>query len=210
MLRFNNKHASFEERNRLIAGRLPHEKSWILDVGSNTGYTTKYLGDLGHFALGVEKMNDEFNAAKKIQGETSAFMRVGVSPDFFRHGPHWSAILLLSVLHRIYAFEGEEFMRSVLAECAKKTDNLFIEGSTRHARYKDQGNPRPDFIEHDIESVSNWHEAMFSEVLGDAWTVRSRDVLEHTKKEPHRILFHLSKASVNPQKKTLNSSKKTK
>lgn len=202
MLKFNKKHASFETRNKIIAGKLPSKNSWILDVGSNTGYTTRYLGDLGHFALGVEKMDEEFNAAKKIQGETSAFMRVGVSPEFFQNGPHWSAILLLSVLHRIYAFEGEEFMRSVLAECAKKTDNLFIEGSTNLARYKDKGQPKPNFTNRDIDSAAEWHETMFSEVLGEEWVVQSKDVLEHTKREPYRILYHLSRAPNNaPLKK---------
>ncbi|WP_227270204.1 methyltransferase domain-containing protein [Roseobacter weihaiensis] len=193
MLRFHNKHASFEKRNKLIADRLPHRNSWVLDVGSNTGFTTKYLGELGHFAIGVEKMQEEFNAARKIQGDTSAFMRVGVSPAFFENSPQWSAILLLSVLHRIYAFDGEEVMRSVLSECGRKTDTLFIEGSTRHARYKDQGQPAPDFTEHDVEAAAAWHEALFASVLGEDWTVEAKDVLEHTRKEPHRILYHLCK-----------------
>jgi SAM-dependent methyltransferase len=193
VLRFHNKHASFEERNQLIADRLPHQRSWVLDVGSNTGYTSQFLGELGHFVLGVEKMEDEYNAARKIAGETSAFMRVGVSPEFFRNSPQWSAILLLSVLHRIYAFEGQDCMREVLAECGKKTDMLFVEGSTRHARYKDQGQPAPDFTEHDVEAAAVWHEAIFADVLGPAWSVESKHVLKHTKKEPHRILFHLSK-----------------
>ena len=193
MLRFHNKHASFEQRNTLIAENLPHENAWVLDVGSNTGFTTKFLGELGHFAIGVEKMDAEYNAARKIAGETSAFMRVGVSPAFFANSPQWSAILLLSVLHRIYAFEGEELMRSVLGECGKKTDDLFVEGSTRHARYKDQGQPAPGFVEHDVDSASAWHETLFADVLGKEWSIQSKHVLEHTKKEPHRILYHLSK-----------------
>ncbi|MEO9652465.1 MAG: hypothetical protein ABJ360_18035 [Roseobacter sp.] len=193
MLKFQNKHASFETRNQLIADRLPHENSWVLDVGSNTGHTTKFLGGLGHFAIGVEKMEEEYKAARKIAGDTSAFLHAGVSPSFFANSPQWSAILLLSVLHRIYAFEGEPFMRSVLGECAKKTDDLFVEGSTRHARYKDQGQPAPDFVELDVTSADNWHEALFAQVLGAAWELQSKHVLEHTKKEPHRILYHLSK-----------------
>lgn len=193
MLKFQNKHASFEKRNSLIGDRLPPAPAWVLDVGSNTGFTTKYLGALGHYAIGIEKMKAEYKNAHNNAGETSAFLRADVSPAFFRHSPHWSAILLLSVLHRIYALDGEETMRSVFACCAEKTDVLFVEGSTRHARYTDQGQPAPDFVEHEIASAGAWHEALFNEVLGSNWQLESKHVLEHTKKEPHRILYHLTK-----------------
>lgn len=195
MLNFQSKHASFEQRNQLIADRLPHTGSWILDVGSNTGFTTQFLGNLGHYALGVEKMEKEYATACGIAGQTSAFMHIGVSPAFFANSPDWSAILLLSVLHRIYAFDGEACMRDVLRQCGLKTETLFVEGSTRHARYRDQGQPSPPFADQDVDAATAWHERLFDEVLGDDWSVQSTHVLAHTKKEPHRILFHLTKKS---------------
>lgn len=193
MLNFDKKHSSFEQRNQLIADNLGDQPSWILDVGSNTGFTSRFLGDLGHYVLGVEKMKEEFAKSRKIAGDTSAFMRVGVSPEFFANSPQWGAILLLSVLHRIYAFDGEASMRDVLLQCGKKTDNLFVEGSTRHARYCDKGQPKPAFDNMNVESAEAWHENVFQDVLGDDWAVQSKHVLAHTKKEPFRILFHLKK-----------------
>lgn len=193
MLNFERKHASFEQRNQLIADNLPHPGSWVLDVGSNTGFTTRFLGDLGHFVLGVEKMEREYVNARKIAGPTSAFMHVDVTPQFFESSPRWSAILLLSVLHRIYAFDGEAAMRDVLRQCGEKTDALFIEGSTRHARYCDQGQPRPGFPNLDNAAAAAWHETLFAQTLGDTWEIKSQHLLEHTRKEKHRILFYLTK-----------------
>ncbi|MGB0966702.1 MAG: hypothetical protein ACPGUX_00835 [Halocynthiibacter sp.] len=196
MLEFQTKHKNFNERNQLIADSLPHDNSWVLDVGSNTGYTSRFLSDLGHFVLGVEKMEPEYKAAQEIQGPTTAFMNINASPEFFQNGPHWSAILLLSVLHRMYALEGEEFMRGALLECAHKTDNLFIEGSTSLKRYIGSKSPKPAFSHLDVESSDAWHREMFSEVLGDAWEVQSQNVLNHTEREPHRILYHIKKNTV--------------
>lgn len=193
MLEFQTKHKSFKERNQLIADNLPHKSSWILDVGSNTGHTSRFLSDLGHFVIGVEKMEPEYKAAQEIQGPTTAFMNVNASAEFFRNGPHWCAILLLSVLHRMYALEGDEFMRQSLLECAQKTDNLFIEGSTSLKRYVGTKSPKPGFIHQNVDSADAWHRDIFKQVLGESWEVKSQNVLEHTDRERFRILYHLKK-----------------
>ena len=195
MSEFNKKHASFLTRNQMIADRLPREKSWVLDVGSNTGFTTKFIADQGHYALGIELMEAEFRTAMNIQKGTAAYMNTMASPEFFRNSPHWDAVLLLSVLHRIYATEGQETMEATLAECSQKTDNLFVECSTSQKRYTDNASPKPGFDHLNVDQAGAWNEEIFARVCGDGWAVQSKDVLPHTKREPFRILYHLKKKS---------------
>ncbi len=136
-------------------------------------------------------MEPEYRESLSNANLQSAFVCVSVSPEFIRSSVKWDAILLLSVLHRLYSFEGEEFMRSVLFECGQKTDNLFIEGSTRHARYIDKGNKAPDFEDLDTVAAAAWHENMFNEVLGFDWTIQKTRNLENSEREPIRIFYHL-------------------
>lgn len=190
-MRFAGRHSSFVKRNTMITDSLPKSVSWVLDVGSNTGETTDFLSEKGHVVLGLEKMEPEYKEAMSSANFQSAFIRVGVSPEFIRSSVNWDAILLLSVLHRLYAFEGEEFMKSVLFECGQKTDNLFVEGSTRHARYIDKGSKAPGFEDLDTVAAAAWHENMFKEVLGPDWIVPKAISLENSEREPIRLFYHL-------------------
>lgn len=192
-LNFGSRHSSFNERNQLIASGIGKEHAWILDIGSNLGETSNFLASKGHFVVGAEKFEKEHKIACAKSAPGTAFMRTSVTPEFVRSTPHWDAILLLSVLHRIYAFEGEQFMRSVLKACGEKTGRLFIEGSTRRARYTDQGNPAPPFTDFDTADAERWHQEVFRSELGEQWQVSAAQVLAHSKSEPHRLFFHAEK-----------------
>lgn len=192
-LNFGSRHSSFNERNQLIAAGLSKGHSWILDVGSNIGQTSNFLASQGHFVVGVEKFEKEHKVSCARAVDGTAFMRTSVTPDFITSTIQWDAILLLSVLHRIYAFEGEEFMRSVLRACGKKTNHLFVEGSTRCARYTDQGNPPPPFADFDTSDAERWHLAVLQKELGGEWQIPATKVLAHSKSEPHRLFFHASR-----------------
>lgn len=194
-LNFGSRHSSFEERNRLIASAIRKPQSWILDIGSNLGETSSFLASQGHFVVGAEKFEKEHKIACARSAPGTAFMRTSVTPEFVESTLHWDAILLLSVLHRIYAFEGEAFMRSVLRACGEKTDHLFIEGSTRRARYTDQGHPAPSFTDFDIDDAERWHQDVLRSELGDRWQVSPARVLAHSKSEPHRLFFHAEKTA---------------
>lgn len=100
---------------------------------------------------------------------------------------------MLSVLHRIYAAEGQEAMEATLAECSQKTDNLFVECSTSQKRYTDNGWRKPGFDHLNVDQAGAWYEEIFARVCSDNWAVQSKDVLSHTKREPFRILYHLKK-----------------
>src|SRR4029450_680041 len=117
VLDFASRHASFNERNELIATALPVFPAWILDIGSNLGEVTNMLAERGNFVLGIESLQEEASVASSRAKPRAAFMRAPVTPELLRSCTRWDSILLLSVLHRIYAFNGEEYMRSVLAEC---------------------------------------------------------------------------------------------
>lgn len=179
----------------MIAAELSKPQSWILDIGSNIGQTSNFLASKGHFVVGVEKFEKEHRISCARSADGTAFMRTSVTPEFIRTTLQWDAILLLSVLHRIYAFEGEEFMRSVLRACGEKTNHLFIEGSTRCARYTDQGSPPPPFADFDTADAERWHQALFRAELGDGWQVSPAKVLAHSKSEPYRLFFHAVRKS---------------
>ena len=192
---FGSKHASFERRNALILESLPKQQSWVLDVGSNLGDTSNYLAEEGHVVLGIEKMEPEYRRALAGANPMAAFLCTGATPAFMRSTVDWDAILLLSVLHRLYAFEDETFMRDVLFECGQKSAHLFIEGSTRHERYSDHGSPAPDFPDLDVAASDAWHQALFRDVLGNGWSVPEGVRLECSKAEPYRLFYHLQRKS---------------
>lgn len=194
MLDFGERHKSIVQRNSMIAEGMPRPNSWVLDVGSNTGATGNYLSERGHIVVGVEKMENEYRESLRRAHHQAAFICHGVTPDFILNAPDWHSILLLSVLHRLYAFEGEAFMRDVLLACSKKTDNLFIEGSTRHARYVDQKEIAPAFEDLDIPSANAWHQDLFKSVLGPEWNVPDGKPLACSEAEPFRLFYHLRRA----------------
>ena len=192
-LNFGSRHASFHGRNELIADGLPRAHCWILDVGTNIGQTANMLAGRGHYVVGVEKFAKEHQIACRNSVEGAAFMRASVTPELIRSSPTWDAILLLSVLHRSYAFEGEASMRTILNACGERKSHLFIEGSTRHKRYMDGGHPAPAFTDFDVEDATRWHHELFRDELGKGWTISPVKVLKHSKNEPYRLLFHATR-----------------
>ena len=190
-LDFAAAHASFQERNNFILERLGTPPKWILDIGSNQGDTCNALGEHGHVALGVEMFREEWMHARENAHPHAAFLNVSASPEFIKSAPKWDAVLLLSVLHRVYAFSGKDEMLRLLKACGEKTDRLFIEGSTRHARYTDRGKQPPNFTDLNVESADAWHREMFLEALGAAWNVAQTATLPCSELEPYRILYCL-------------------
>ena len=190
-LDFAAAHTGFQQRNDFILERLGAPPKWVLDIGSNQGDTCNALGDRGHFALGVEMFREEWRHACANAHPHAAFLNVSASPEFIDSTPRWDAVLLLSVLHRVYAFSGKDEMLSLLSACGKKTDLIFVEGSTRHARYTDRGERPPKFADLDVESADDWHREVFLEALGSAWDIAHTAFLPCSEIEPNRILYSL-------------------
>jgi hypothetical protein len=191
---FKSRHASFDERNRLILDNLAKPGSWILDVGANLGAVSDAMARAGHIAIGIEKFARSTQLAARQCAPGTAFLCASVTPDLIRSSVGWDAILLLSVLHRLYAFEGPEMMSGVLAACGERSARLMIEGSTRHARYTDSGQPAPDFADLDVAAADQWHRALFSKTLGKAWTIQVAQPLACSAKEPFRLFYCLTRA----------------
>lgn len=190
-LDFASRHSNFSKRNDLVLKSLPPSPAWILDVGSNLGDTSNFLAKRGYYVLGVESGKEEWLRAKQKCEAGAAFMNVSVSAEFLDSGRDWDAILLLSVLHRIYAFEGADTMKGVLTACSHRTQNIVIEGSTRHARYTDKGQGAPNFCDLNVQSAKEWHETIFESTLNKSWRVVSSERLTCSAAEPERLFFHL-------------------
>lgn len=188
---FAKRHRSFAQRNAMILNALPKPGSWVLDVGANTGETSNYLAEHAHVVIGLEKMAPERRRALEGSRGLAGFLCADVTGDFIASGVDWDAILLLSVLHRIYAFAGEDQMKSVLAACGQRTKHLFIEGSTRHRRYNDQGQASPGFEDLNVDAARQWHQALFAEVLGPDWKIETETPLECSASEPFRLFYQL-------------------
>lgn len=195
VLDFASRYASFDERNQLILQGLSGGPKWILDIGTNLGDVANALAEKGHFVVGVEREKKEAAIAARNAKPGVGIICAPVTTEMLNASPQWGAILLLSVLHRIYAFSGTDAMRTILRDCAARTDNMFIEGSTRHARYTDVGQPSPDFVSLDVESAADWHRQIFLKELGPAWRIATYKPLPCSKAEPFRIFFHLQRSA---------------
>lgn len=208
---FKSRHASFDLRNTLILENLPKPQAWVLDIGSNLGAVSNELAAHGNYCVGIEKFAKPAKTAATQGRAHTAFMCADVTPGLITSGPRWDAILLLSVLHRIYAYEGEAAMRAVLLACAAKTDCLIIEGSTRHARYNDSGQTNPGFADLDVAAAALWHKTLFREVLPAAWVIADAIPLKCSAKEPYRLFFSLKRktAAKTPAKTTAKTPAKT-
>jgi len=192
-LDFSTEHRSFLLRNKMIRDALPERRCWILDVGSNTGETTRFLAASGHMVIGVEKFQEEYSEAVRKPQLGAGFLLAEVGSGFFEQAPSWDAILLLSVLHRIYASEGESVMRKVLEDCGKVAQNIFLEGSIRHSRYMDLGHEAPGFEDLQEASSFAWHKQLVDDCLGEDWKIIDYKSLPCTENEPVRLYFHLRK-----------------
>lgn len=193
ILDFGSRHSSFHKRNDLVLRSLPLAPAWVLDIGSNLGDTSTFLANHGYYALGVESSHEEWSQSNKNSVAGAAFMKAEVSPMFIESGKEWDAICLLSVLHRVYAFQGLNVMIKLLTACSNRTKNIILEGSTRHARYTDKGQDEPNFIDLNVASAEEWHRYIFNTALDDCWNIVKIEYLKCSKKEPYRIFFHVQK-----------------
>ena len=192
-LDFASHHCQLRERNALIINSLGNESKWILDVGSNQGVTASALSRKGHFCLGLEMSKEEYKLSVRTADSRSAFMNMPVTAEIVEMMPKWDAVLLLSVLHRIYSLKGEEEMYQLLRAIGKKSNILFIEGSIRHARYIDHGEPPPNFIDLDVTSADSWHRKILWGSLGKEWIFVKATKFKCSKKEPYRLFYQLQK-----------------
>lgn len=191
ILDFGSRHASIEMRDKLVSNYLPKPPGWVLDVGSNLGKTSNLLASHGHYVLGVECKHQEWARSCARARPGAAFMNKSVTPEMIKSSKGWDAILLLSVLHRIYAYEGPDSMIAVLAACGQRTNNILIEGSTRHARYANKKQLVPEFVDHDLESAKEWHRDIFRSALDSAWEEKHVEMLSCSSSEPYRLFFCL-------------------
>ena len=192
ILFYSKKHLQHAERNNFIAERI-QLKSWVLDIGSNTGETSNLIASRGSFCLGLEVMKGESQLAQQNAYPGAAFMLTKIDENIIREMPKWDVILMLSVAHRIYAFDGEQKMISVIRGCSEKANNIFFEASTRHARYTDQGQPAPSFEDLNVEECDEWHRTIFQTACGSDWEIVEKKVFNQSQKEPFRITYHLRK-----------------
>ena len=193
LLRYSLRHKSHQERNQFILERLPQAPAWILDIGSNTGETSNFLASKGYYVLGCEIMKQEMQFAVQNASSGAAFMNTEINSPFLSQMPYWDAILLLSVLHRMYALSGPHTMRETLRLCGEKSGIIFLECSTRHARYTDMGQPPPAFSDLDVADCDRWHKELIKDSLGEAWSITDSVVLEQSEIEPYRITYKLVK-----------------
>lgn len=190
-LNFAERHASLIERDALIVDFLGSTPKWICDVGANQGATSNALANCGHFILAFEMLNYEYKLASLRAHPRVGLFNQAITFETVNSLPKLDAILFLSVLHRIYAFQGEHKMKKIITAASLKCDEMFIEGSIRHERYIDGGGKAPGFSNLDSSSADLWHRNIFSECLGNRWKIVHQCYLECSASEPFRIFYYL-------------------
>lgn len=193
LLQYSLRHKSHNKRNQWILERLPPSPAWVLDIGSNTGETANLVASAGHYVLGCEMLKAETQRASQNASSGAAFMNTQIDPSFLAQMPNWETILLLSVLHRVYAHKGPQAMRETLRLCGEKTGVIFVEGATRHARYTDKDQLAPEFVDLDVDDCDRWHREVIRGALGESWSISDLVVLEQSELEPFRITYKLVK-----------------
>ena len=194
-LEFQESYLGIEERWSIISRHLPVGKSWILDVGSNLGDTARRAAALGHVVVGVEAERHLVERAIKIVPPNVALMTGRVDPEFFRSMPHFDVVLLLSILHRLWAVHGRRYAEECLTASLEKTDRVLIEGAVRHQRYTQYGKEAPEFESNDLDAGIAWHLQWLKALAPSPdWTVKSIGSVSASEREPYRPLFLLSPA----------------
>jgi SAM-dependent methyltransferase len=158
-------------RWNLIRPHLPGAPSWLLDVGSNDGDTCRRAAALGHHALGLEISPQFVMRANRRAHPNVAFMTTSVSPDTLSSMPQFDAVFLLSVVHRIWAFEGRKHAEGCVRAAFRKTGLLFFEGVVRHVRYTDKGQPAPEFPDEDLSRGREWHLDWLKVLAPSGWRI---------------------------------------
>lgn len=192
-LEFQESHLGIEDRWLIISRHLPDQKSWILDVGSNLGDTAGRVAERGHIVIGVEAERHLVERAIKLVPPNVALMTGRVDPDFFRTMPRFDVVLLLSVLHRIWAVNGRRFAEECLTACIEKSDRVLIEGAVRHQRYTQYGEEAPGFESNNLDAAVAWHVQWLGGLaMSSSLTVNYLGHVAASAREPRRPLFLLS------------------
>lgn len=193
-IQFQEKHKGIEKRWQILSPYLPNKSSWLLDVGSNLGDTCNRASALGHYVVGLEPDEVIFRRALENKNKQTAFFQMGVDPELIKTMPNFDAIFLLSVIHRIWAINGQDVAEKCLQALIEKTDLIFIEGSMRHQRYEEFGNVPPSFESNNLDECIVWHKEWLKKLIpNDTWEIIELGYVPHTIKEPHRPLFLLRK-----------------
>jgi SAM-dependent methyltransferase len=190
---------------------MPEQGTWVLDVGANLGHTTELLSRLGWYVVGLEVSTEVYGrmlneVAPTLSG--GAVIRAQLGDTDWERVPRFDAVLLFSVLHRVWALQGEPACAAVLSGLGARSDLLFVESATRLARFMPPERPTrvarvlqrlgapvepvPTFMDNDWQSSAQWHLEYFREVL-PSHHAELLGRCNHTKKEPYRPVFMLSR-----------------
>lgn len=178
-MNFSTRH-DLDSRWQLIAARLPSAPGWYLDIGTNNGDTLRRLSGLGHCSLGLEVSRE---SAPGSVPDNSAVMIANVTASMLHSAPSFDGVFMLSVFHRIWAIQGPAEARATLGAAAGRSRLLFFEGSSRHDRWCDLGQPPPDFRDMNAPESIAWHESLLSrardgvavEFLGVTHSLKTRE-----------------------------------
>ncbi|WP_280565383.1 hypothetical protein, partial [Chromohalobacter sp. 48-RD10] len=152
------------------------------------------ISQIGFYSLGLEYDSNLVDKARLSAHKNARFEVAEVSPQYIQKMEHHDAILLLSVMHRIWALNGKEYAESCLTELSKKTENIYFEGSVGLQRYQGERKELPSFENNAIEKAVEWHRKWLKKHLTNGtWDVEYLGVVPHTSSEPYRILFSAKK-----------------
>ena len=105
--------------------------SWILDIGANVGFFAFSLAKEGYIVEAYELNSATFEigaALSKLFASNVIYINKAIglkAVPYLR--PHYKAVLMLSVFHWIVKQEGVDGATKLLAEIARRTDQIFFE-----------------------------------------------------------------------------------
>ena len=200
---FQDKYLGHDQRWQLIESHLPPQGSWIMDVGANLGRTVAQIAGSGRYAIGLEvdeRVHLRWLSESAPGLDHGGIIRTDLSGEEWSRIPRFDAVLLFSVLHRIWALQGEEACRNALQGIGSRCDLILVESATRRGRFLAKARmlesgeadetSLPEFTDNDWESSAQWHLDYFARVL-PSHHAELLGRVDHTVKEPFRPVFVL-------------------
>jgi SAM-dependent methyltransferase len=157
----------------------------ILDVGCNAGYITRLAGQAGLFSVGIDIHVDVLRVKAPL--ERACLGEFELNRPLVKRIPKFDAILLLSVVHQLIAFDGEKVARRLVRALARKARSVFlIEFAALNRKYGFRDSKA--FDDNDEGSVIQYAQHWLRSSL-DNWNVKYVGKCPETKQEPYRYLF---------------------
>ena len=178
-----------QERWDLIVAHLDDVDRSLIDIGCNLGVFTARAAALGKLSIGVEP-NAQFvrRASRRYRDHPGVgFVQFEVTPNSIAALPEVDVTFCMSVFHYWVEIYGEDAAWDIVEKLLRKSKRkFFFEPASIYKKY---GANRPEFIELDEKSISDYVRKKFQPLLNDGQELLCLGSTSCLGNEKFRMLF---------------------